>query len=66
MSIVACLVLILVLIMLSMNIPLAFLAGAILFSFTNGLATGNWGSTAWFSVESFSLLQSRCFYWLAH
>ena len=56
MSIVACLVLILVLIMLSMNIPLAFLAGAILFSFTNGLATGNWGSTAWFSVESFSLL----------
>ena len=44
------------LIMMSMNIPLAFLAGAMIFSFTNGLTTGSWGSTGWFSVESFSLL----------
>ena len=56
MSIVACMALILALIMMSMNIPLAFLAGAMIFSFTNGLTTGSWGSTGWFSVESFSLL----------
>ena len=47
---------VLALIMMSMGIPLAFLTGAIAFSFAAGLTTGSWGSTAWFSTESFSLL----------
>lgn len=56
MSIGACALLVLALIMMSMGIPLAFLAGALIFSITTGLSTGSWGSTAWFSTESFSLL----------
>ena len=47
---------VLALILMSMGIPMAFLLGAIVFSFSAGLTTGSWGSTAWFSTESFSLL----------
>ena len=56
MSIGLCALLVLALIMMSMGIPLAFLAGAMVFSAAAGLTTGSWGSTAWFSTESFSLL----------
>lgn len=56
MNIAVCGVMVLALIMMSMGIPLAFLAGATVFSMAAGLSMGSWGSTAWFSVESFSLL----------
>ncbi|NCB52776.1 MAG: TRAP transporter large permease subunit [Clostridia bacterium] len=48
--------LVLVLILTSTGIPLCFLLGAIAFALVTGLSTGNWGSTAYYSLESFSLL----------
>jgi len=56
MSVFACALLVLALIMLGMGIPFAFLAASLAFALTTGLSTGNWGSTAWYSLESFSLL----------
>ena len=56
MSVFACAFLVLALIMLGMGIPFAFLAASLAFALTTGLSTGNWGSTAWYSLESFSLL----------
>ena len=49
-------IIILCLIFLGMGIPLAFLTGALVFAFTTGLSTGSFGSTAYFALESFSLL----------